>query len=490
MKKILIIDNDTLILSTFTKLFEQKLPYKTYYASQKEKITQLLNDVLFDIAIVDINLNTLPSDILDLLLQHDIPVIIHSNSQNSAQIIRDSKIVEFVEKDGATSIYHTFNLVQQLLRNRKTKVLIVEDSIVDQALLKHILENYQLQVFSANNGVEALDILETHKDIKLVITDYIMPLMNGLELTKEIRKKYRKDKLSIIVISSNDSQNISSLFLKSGANDFVHKGFTKEELYTRVNVNLEIIDLFEKNHNQYEQNLKKDKQLTQQESKLSATKELLHSISHHWRQPLSVISTIAGSISIRKSLGQSNDDEEERSLEQIVAQTQNLSNIIEMFQKVFNPKNVSEQLEILPAIEHFVYNHTAKEYISVHSSLTTDHLKATICKELFKEVFNIVLNNAYEAIAHSMEKKIDIFIENNDSTITIKIVDSGSGVDEEILPKVFDLYFSTKENKNGTGVGLFIAKEIIQNHFNGTISLQNNENTQGATLTLTLPISH
>ena len=72
-----------------------------------------------------------------------------------------------------------------------------------------------------------------------------MPNMNGLELTREIRKKYSKYDLSIIALSGESNRKIISKFLKYGANDFIYKGFTDEEFFSRLNNSLEILELFE-----------------------------------------------------------------------------------------------------------------------------------------------------------------------------------------------------------------------------------------------------
>ncbi len=72
-----------------------------------------------------------------------------------------------------------------------------------------------------------------------------MPIMDGLELVRTIRKKYNKDELSIIVTSGTQEKNTASKFLKYGANDFLYKGFTQEELFVRLSANLEVLELFE-----------------------------------------------------------------------------------------------------------------------------------------------------------------------------------------------------------------------------------------------------
>lgn len=121
----------------------------------------------------------------------------------------------------------------------------MDDSTLYRETIKKSLMKINLNVIEASDGLEAIELLEKNSDnISLVVTDYEMPNMDGLELTFKIREKYKKDQLGIITISSVDAQDIISKFLKFGANDFIHKPFSHNEIITRVNSNLELLDLF------------------------------------------------------------------------------------------------------------------------------------------------------------------------------------------------------------------------------------------------------
>lgn len=102
------------------------------------------------------------------------------------------------------------------------------------------------QVITANNGVEALQKLEAEPNIKLVITDYNMPKMNGFELTKTLRREYDKNELIIIGLSSNEKSTLSAQFIKNGANDFLSKPFIQEEFHCRITHNIETQEHLEK----------------------------------------------------------------------------------------------------------------------------------------------------------------------------------------------------------------------------------------------------
>ena len=102
------------------------------------------------------------------------------------------------------------------------------------------------QVLEAKNGLDCLNIVEDHPEIKLVLTDYNMKEMDGFELTLRLREKHSKDELIIISISGNETKNISSKFIKIGVNDFITKPFTKEEFACRINMNMDALESIEK----------------------------------------------------------------------------------------------------------------------------------------------------------------------------------------------------------------------------------------------------
>jgi len=134
------------------------------------------------------------------------------------------------------------HILKRIVKNKNTKVLVVDDSMVFRKTMKGMLENLFYKVITVAHGEEALGMLNTHPDFSMVITDYNMPVMNGLELTHEIRKNYKKSELCIIAISSNNDEEINALFLKQGANDYINKPFSKEEFSCRINNSIEALE--------------------------------------------------------------------------------------------------------------------------------------------------------------------------------------------------------------------------------------------------------
>ncbi|MEA3314268.1 MAG: diguanylate cyclase, partial [Campylobacterota bacterium] len=250
---ILIVDNDEVILTMLKeKLLNtidniKILEAKTY----KEGIRHILNKaIIIDIAILDLNLpDTESGAIVKFATNKNVPTIVLTSfiNEDIKTTLISYSILDYIIKDGKRGLEHSVRSISRVLNNYNTNLLLVDDSKVYLNMVKGMLEKMKFNVYTASNGVEALDILENSGEIfKLVLTDFNMPEMDGMELTMKIREKYDKDRLGVIVLSSNDSPDISTQFISIGANDFLNKPYTQAEVAIRINSNLELLELFEK----------------------------------------------------------------------------------------------------------------------------------------------------------------------------------------------------------------------------------------------------
>ncbi|RXJ95712.1 REC domain-containing diguanylate cyclase [Malaciobacter molluscorum] len=250
MKKILIIEDSKSIASTLSLMIKEQFGYKTVLGSSVKECAKILleHKGRFDVALLDLGLpDSTNGEIVDFVTKFNIPIIILTASTSIEEDIknRSLNIVDYVIKDGIYSFKYALSVIQRVINNKTIKVLVVDDSKSFLETIKKLLQRYRLTVFTAKNGKEALDVMNEHQDIKLLLTDYYMPLIDGLELVRVLRKKYNKDELSIIVTSGSKDKKTASKFLKYGANDFLYKGFTQEELFVRISANLELLELFE-----------------------------------------------------------------------------------------------------------------------------------------------------------------------------------------------------------------------------------------------------
>lgn len=244
-ERILLVDDS----KTLSKLISLKVKSElkleidvAYSLSEAELFTKKYT---YTLAILDLNLPDAPNgEVVDIILKKNIPSIVLTGSVDKefrkAMLKKD--IIDYVHKGGIHDIDYVIDIIKRLVKNRSHKVMVVDDSSIFRNQMKKMVENLFFQVYALAHGEEALLILEQNPDIKIIITDYNMPVMDGLELTKAVRQKYTKNQLSIFVLSSTEDSDVSAMFLKRGANDFINKPFSKEEFSCRLNNAIEALE--------------------------------------------------------------------------------------------------------------------------------------------------------------------------------------------------------------------------------------------------------
>ncbi len=183
---------------------------------------------------------------VDLLLENKIPAIAVTSSLDEKVLTELSQkdIVDYVLKKNEHAEY-IVRIVSRVYKNKGLKVMVVDDSNSVRKWISNILKRQGLEVLTAADGKEASKLFYKNPDLKLVLTDYTMPGMDGIQLTAHLRTIRPMDELSIIVLSSDSNSRTAPLFLKTGANDFIHKSASVEEILCRVNSNLESLELLE-----------------------------------------------------------------------------------------------------------------------------------------------------------------------------------------------------------------------------------------------------
>ena len=251
MKKVLVVDDSQTVLNILKqelKNFPELEPiFVKSYKEAMRKIRENKDNI--HAAILDYNLPDAPNgEVISLANSHNIPSVIITGhlGKDVKDIILKKNVVGFFLKDNQDSISAAVNSVIRVLKNYETNVLIVDDSNLSRELLKMSLEGMHLNIFEAKDGLEAIEVIKNDNNkIHLVITDFEMPNMDGLDLTFTLREKFTKAQLGIIAVSAAEDEDTVSKFLKFGANDFINKPFTPNEVITTVNSNLELLNMFE-----------------------------------------------------------------------------------------------------------------------------------------------------------------------------------------------------------------------------------------------------
>lgn len=248
---VLLVEDQRAISMLLTSMLQDRWGCAVHVcASMAEVEASLAQGHPYLVALCDLNLpDAEHGEVIDVVSQAGLPVIAMTAAfgDELREAILKKGVVDYVLKESINAFSYVCELVGRLAKNRGIKVLAVDDSSSIRALLKHSLEMYGLDVLVARDGSEGLTLLDQHPDIRVMLVDYHMPVMDGFSLTTEARKRHGKDTLAIIGISGNEDPLCSARFLKNGANDFIHKPFHFEEVICRVNQNLEMLELIEIN---------------------------------------------------------------------------------------------------------------------------------------------------------------------------------------------------------------------------------------------------
>lgn len=197
------------------------------------------------LALVDLTLpDARDGEIVDLVKSHDIPTIVFTSryAANIRRSVYGKGIMDYIVKDSPSSLDYLGELIQQLRSNPETGVLVIDDSKPARESIIRALKMHRYQTFEAASAAEGQKILEENPQIKLLLLDYVMPGEDGFAFLKALRRKYGRDDLAILGLSGiNDDEN-RIRFLKYGANDFIQKNCSSEEVLLRVAQNLKVID--------------------------------------------------------------------------------------------------------------------------------------------------------------------------------------------------------------------------------------------------------
>jgi len=248
MAKLLIIEDSKTLCMVFDELLNKYTDFDFDIAMTYEEAKIFLSQTRYEFAVADMNLpDANNGEIIALLNKHNVAPIVFTAifDESFREGFETARIVDYVLKERFENIIYVVEKLKQLEANKEKMVLVVDDSALYASFLKQNFILHHFKVISASNGKEALEKLELHPEIELVITDYHMPVMDGLEFVREIRKKRSRKELSIIVLTSDTNSYTTSRFLKDGANDYITKPFSRDEFYARIYQNVETVGLFE-----------------------------------------------------------------------------------------------------------------------------------------------------------------------------------------------------------------------------------------------------
>ena len=243
----------------------------------------------------------------------------------------------------------------------------------------------------------------------------------------------------------------------------------------------------------------KDKHILQQ-SRQAQMGEMISMIAHQWRQPLSAISTVVAGIKLKQVLGKFDLETQEGreahnenlavAMNKIEEYVKFLTTTIDDFRNFFKPDKKKEEVRLIALVERtieIINKAFEVNKISLHVRNESERKIETYANEVMQVILNI-LKNSEDAFKEKQIEgaQIHVRVYSEEGKEKIEIEDNAGGIPEDIITRVFEPYFSTKQEKNGSGLGLYMSKTIIEEHCGGTIKASNTQN--GAIFTIELKV--
>ena len=234
----------------------------------------------------------------------------------------------------------------------------------------------------------------------------------------------------------------------------------------------------------------KQEQLLIQQSKLAAMGEMIGNIAHQWRQPLNALGLVIQNIQLSYMMDELDEQTIEKSVKKANLLTNNMSKTIDDFRNFFKPNKEIVEFKLKDSINNslaLIGSTLSHNNIELKSDLDKEIIVFGLPNEFSQVILNI-LTNSKDAIIENKIKNGRIYLEIDkcDNYGCVSIEDNAGGISHNIIDKIFDPYFTTKEEGKGTGIGLYMSKIIIEKNMNGQLNVKNKN--LGAKFTVMVPL--
>jgi len=355
--------------------------------------------------------------------------------------------------------------LQQLKEfSQKIKVLYVEDNKDSRGQTLKMLDNFFVNVTSAIDGLDGLDKFKQDK-YDLVITDINMPNKNGIEMIRDI-KEIDEDIFCLIISAHNETDYFIEA-IELGVDGFLMKPIKIEQFSNLLFKMIEQI-----------KNAKEVKDIAIRQEKLALMGEMIDTIAHQWKQPLGIIQLKLQMLNVSLKANSLTDDMIKSTVKVSEEQIKHLVNTMAEFRAFFRPDTQTQTVVLKSIIDLsllLVKDVLIKNMIDIKIN---GDLTATININAneFKHIIINLINNSKDAFNENnikdTTKQITFNIKSLGQTTELIICDNAGGVPQDTLEHIFKSNFTTKEKDKGTGMGLYLVKQIVDK-YNGTIEAFN-----------------
>jgi len=408
---------------------------------------------------------------------------------NNAQFLQTIKGLIFISLSSIL-LYFLIKKFFKTIQNEKSQLLKTNE------ILEKIIENAPVIIFWKDKKGVYLGCNTAFLELMNLNTKNDLLGKKDSDFHISEKENFMNDDMIVITTRNAKLNYIETVTAKDKSLRFLNTSKVplvddKQNIIGVLGVSLDITDQINKQNQ-----IKSQEELIIQQSKLASMGEMIGNIAHQWRQPLSIISTLSTGMKLQKELNISNEEYEKESLDNINENAQYLSKTIDDFKNFFkkdtikissNTKTVFEKT--LKLINSRLKNRDI-EIIQHNSEIEFETYESDLI-----QIFINIINNSIDAFDNIKTNKY-IFINTKleKDKIIIEIKDNAGGIPQDIIDKIFEPYFTTKGEKQGTGIGLYMSKEIVSKHLNGTITASTvnfeylNNHYTGALFQIILPI--
>jgi two-component system NtrC family sensor kinase len=367
------------------------------------------------------------------------------------------------------------------------KLLIVDDETAFRKNLAKLLHKRGISSEQAGDGLACLSFLENNR-IDVVVLDVKMPGLNGIQVLRQLKEKDYSAEIILLTGEATTEGGVEGI--KAGAFDYLSKPVEIEHLITKIKQAYEKILLHEEQKKEAEFRKKVEQQMMATE-RLAALGTLAVGVAHEINNPLAIINESAGWIHLLLQKTELKDipyrkevenalQKIEKSIDRAKHITHQLLGIVKNNEDLLTPVDMHE---LLKEAIHLVSRLADKKRITIDFETDSDDI--TIMSDPYK-LRQVLINLLSNAIYAEHEYgKISVLLLRKGHEILITVQDHGPGIPKENKEKVFDPFFTTKKPGEGTGLGLFVTRRIVE-QLKGQIEFKS-EIGHGTTFFVRLP---
>ena len=373
------------------------------------------------------------------------------------------------------------NKIQKILRySHKLNLLFVEDNLEAREATLLVLKDFFTNITVAIDGEDGLFKFKTNA-IDIIITDLNMPRLDGMEMIERIRKI--DEDIPILVLSAHDESEYFIQGIIHNVDGYLLKPMDIKQFSQSLHKSITNIKLKKETQNyqdSLEEKIELQDKLLMQQSKMAIMGNMIDMIAHQWKQPLNAIimqkelveMDLKEGIIDKKSIKEALDITQNQ-VEHLVVTMQEFRNFFKphLQETSFKIKKMFESIAILLKDELIQYSINLNIICNKEISLKAN-------ENDIKHLFINLINNAKDEMLsiNLEEKKREITIEctKKDNAIIFLVHDNGRGISLESKNKIFEAYFTTKDDSKGSGTGLYMSKQIVDK-YSGTISVDNDK---------------